>query len=178
MMRAFVAIFLFGVVTMTWGASPAIPVAGSGTKTLGDMKLWFIITSDPEMLVRAWDDPKRQGEPPLNEPAYQEVDVPFALGLLFANCPAGPDGRCNVTVTYRILTPGGDLAVERQDVIVWRDAPPAKDKRELGHCLWKTNPEASDPPGKYVFQAVVTDHVNNKQGIMERTLELRAPQEK
>jgi hypothetical protein len=150
----------------------------SAAKQLGEMNLWFIITGDPVKLIQAWDDPKRKSEPILDEPVFLVPDRTFGLGLIFANCPVGPDGRCHATATYRILTPSGALAMEKQDLTLWRDAPPTKDHRELGQCLWRTNAETTDPLGKYVFQAVVTDHVNNKKVTLERTIELRAKSSK
>jgi hypothetical protein len=58
------------------------------------------------------------------------------------------------------------------DVPVWRDAPPSRDRPELGKGLWRTTSEDSDPLGPYIYRAVVRDNVSGKTVTLERRVSL------
>ena len=139
----------------------------------GAFGAWLVVSSEPRALVREWDDPERTTPPVVREARFVIPEREFGLVVLFTNCAAGPDGNCDVTVDYRILTPDREVAVERRGLTVWRAKPPSADRLELGQCLWATSAEESDPVGTYFFQATVTDHVTKRQITLEKPVELK-----
>ncbi|WP_133303122.1 hypothetical protein [Cupriavidus lacunae] len=84
--------------------------------------------------------------------------------LVFAGCKPGKDGRCNVDVKYRLISPNG-LSNDFGTTPVSRRAAPKPGITELGDSVVTVDFNHEDPAGRYVFVATVTDRVANNRSL-------------
>lgn len=83
----------------------------------------------------------------------------LATFITFKGCQADKAGNCNVTVTYEMHDPSGEL-IGRPTLKVWGNRPrPRPDLVWLSEQSLGLGFTKADPLGTYAIDAVVTDHV-------------------
>jgi hypothetical protein len=145
--------------------------ARGGEGAIGRLSLRLVTVRDPTAYVQAWDSPEGGGALPqaiYTFPRGRE----FGIGVVFADCPPGEDGKCSVVATYSIHTLEGRELVAMRDVPVWLDTPPPAGRWSLGKGLWRTSSEPSDPLGPYLYRATVLDRVSGGSVVLERQVSL------
>jgi hypothetical protein len=141
-------------------------------KSIRRVSVELVVVPEPALFLRAWDEPGRKETPPIPDVRSLTRGSEFGIGVVVSDCPPGRDAKCMMVATYSIRTVDGEELVSMPDVPVWRDAPPSRDRPELGKGLWRTTSEDSDPLGPYIYRAVVRDNVSGKTVTLERRVSL------
>jgi len=97
--------------------------------------------------------------------------APFTATVTLANCRAGAEGRCNVTVDYALLGPDGATVKSSTDCPLWSRSP-RKGAVVLSDTPIRVMFEANDPAGAYVMRATVRDNVAQAAVTLERRFTL------
>jgi len=101
-------------------------------------------------------------------------DAPFLATVTLANCKAGADGRCNVTVDYALLGPDGATKIISQNCPLWTGTP-HKGAVMMAATSAHLQFEATDRAGAYVVRATVRDNVAQAEIVLDRRLTLEEP---
>ncbi|MFC4519069.1 hypothetical protein [Cupriavidus pinatubonensis] len=157
-------VLLYSIRAMAgWIDGNGAPVADSAErKSSGEFGVYLAVTADPKAFVDAWGRP---GKPNLRSAKTVKRGSSVSAVLLFSGCKANSDGRCQVDVKYRLISPDGSS----QDVgtyPVTRRAAPKPRIIELGDAIAQFDFERTDAPGTYRIVAIVTDQYG------KRTLEV------
>jgi hypothetical protein len=127
-------------------------------KSSGDFGVQLLLTDDAKTFRDTWNRP---GTPTLSTTKIVQRGESVSTMLLFSGCKPGKDGRCNVDVKYRLISPNGS-SDDFGPTPVTRRAAPKPGITELGDSVVTVEFTHEDPAGRYVFLATVTDRVANK----------------
>ncbi|QQX89292.1 hypothetical protein JJQ59_37775 (plasmid) [Cupriavidus necator] len=142
-----------------WKDGNGRPVPDSDArKSSGDFGVQLVLTGDAKTFRDTWNRP---GTPILPTTKTVQRGESVSTMLLFAGCKPGKDGRCNVDVKYRLISPNGS-SDDFGTTPVSRRAAPKPGITELGDSVVTLEFNYEEPAGRYVFVATVTDRVANK----------------
>ena len=136
-------------------AAPADPSEAQN----GDFGGKLLLTNDPEGFWREWEKP----EPPTVTTTLRVTQArPVHAMVVFHDCKAGSNGKCDVVVRFEIRRPDGALYDESKTAPAWNSAPAPGHNllASMGSLGFRLEPE--DPLGRYQIFATVTDQVANR----------------
>lgn len=142
-------------------------------RSSGEFGAMLFLTDQPKEFFDAWDRPSAPGYVP-HMHAVSEVrrgGVVAAI-VLFKRCTADSLGSCRSHVHYRVLRPDGSVYGEHQATL-WNAPPPPIQflQRANDHLMFRVEPD--DPPGTYRIEAIVRDHIAEREVSLVRELVVR-----
>lgn len=82
--------------------------------------------------------------------------------VAFNGCTIGSDGKCDLSVKFKLTNPSGALIGESQELELWRrEAPNVKYVLLPGSGYWQLGIDSGDAFGYWLVEAIVTDKNSN-----------------
>ena len=155
---------LFLAVLLCVGAPGYSQAADSSEAKDGPFGGKLMIVDDIAAFWRAWEGPT---PPHIETVSTMTRAAPVFAVLVFHGCAAGPDGNCDVAVTFSVTAPDGSASDEPVNGIALK-GPPAPGMNLLaseGSFGFALEPE--DKYGRYTLRATLTDRVTGKSVTLQ-----------
>lgn len=119
----------------------------------------MLITDDPEGFWREWEQPDT---PTVTTTSRVTLSRPAHAVIVFHDCTAGSNGKCDVVVRFEIRKPDGKLYDKPLDGKAWSEAPAPGHNLLASLATFGFQLEPQDPLGRYQISATLTDRVAGK----------------
>lgn len=146
----------------------------SWRKSAGDFRGMLLISPDPGGFLNEWAKPPSRENPPnlVTTSTAPRGDATGAF-VLFQGCRPNPDGNCDASVDFEVLSPDGSVYASLDDAELWRDKPEvAVPVIQLGVDYMVTLIDPEDPLGRYTVRARLCDQVAER--CIDLTSEMEA----
>jgi len=130
-------------------------------KSIGSFGAEIVLTTDAEGLEERWSTPSET----VNVDSVENVRInePIYAFVVFSGCKPGVAGKCNVSMSFRVLRPDGKVYANTPSMEVWQDkeAPP---KRALALSVQylRVRVEPHEQRGRYTVEVQVRDENSGK----------------
>ncbi|MBX9796308.1 hypothetical protein [Sphingomonas sp.] len=149
-------------------AQIADAAAPSNEARQGDFAAIQISYEDPDRFAREWG--VKTAGAHLSTTRNGVRNKPIFVTVVFANCTADADGRCDVTADIVITDPNGKVYAEHQAVEVWRAPAPARNLLALGAAQLGLRVEPGEPLGGYRVRFTLHDRIAQRDLVTEDVL--------
>ncbi len=127
-------------------------------KSVGNFAVQILLTADEKAFRHTWNT---SSTPPTLH-ATQSVSRGTAISamIVFHGCVATPDGKCDATVSFTLVSPDGKHTPAGSGPL-WID-PPLQDRFSLSNASLTIGFDKTDATGPYKVLATATDNVSGK----------------
>ena len=143
------------------------PVVNSPwAKTEGKFGVTLYLTDNKDEVFKKWLEDTEYVDIDIAEELKVKRNVLVAALIIFSNCTPDKRGLANVTASFAVYGPNGDLYAAREELEVWVNKPVPPDKiLELGVDYMGVAAGKNHPNGLYLVKALVLD--KNSKTIIE-----------
>jgi hypothetical protein len=130
----------------------------------GDFGGKIFATTDPEGFWTQWAKPEN---PTVTTTSRVAQGRPVYVMIVFHDCAAAADGKCNVTAHFEIRRPDGKLYDDPKDGPAWTDKPAPGHNLLASLASMGFRLEAHDPLGRYQVTVTLTDQISHRAITMQ-----------
>jgi hypothetical protein len=125
-------------------------------KAIGAFGAEIVFTTDAEALESRWAIPSDSVT--VDSVESVRINQPISAFVVFSGCKPKVAGKCNVSMTFRVIQPDGKVYANTPSMEVWQDkqAPPEK-ALALSVQYLRVRIESHEQRGRYTVQVEVHD---------------------
>lgn len=130
-------------------------------KSIGSFGAEIVFTTDAESLEERWLTPSES----VNVDSVENVRInePIYAFVVFSGCKPGVAGKCNASMSFRVLRPDGKVYANTPSMEVWQDKePPPNRALALSVQYLRIRIEPHEQRGRYTVEVYVRDENSGK----------------
>lgn len=130
-------------------------------KSRGSFGAEIVFTTDAEVLEERWRTPSETVN--IDSVDHVRVNEPIYAFVVFSGCKPSVAGKCNVSMSFRVLRPDGKVYANTPSMEVWQDkpAPPGR-ALALSVQYLRVRIEPHEQQGRYTVEVQVHDENGGK----------------
>lgn len=136
-------------------------------KAIGHFGAEIIFTTDAEALEKRWATPSDTVH--IDSVDKARINQPISAYIVFSGCKATATGKCDVTMSFRVIQPDGKVYATTPDMEVWQNKNAPGTALALGVQYLRIRIEPHELRGRYTVNVEVRDHNSGKVLVLKRT---------
>jgi hypothetical protein len=138
----------------------------------GSFGALLFLTSDADAFVDQWRNATSTTTLSVVSVSRLQQGAILTAFIVFGGCTADVNSRCNTSVDYELVGPGGESIAKRSKLVLWQDPPPPLGYLQLAPASFRVQMDKTDPTGIYRIRAAIRDSVAARQVTVERAFML------
>jgi len=136
-------------------------------KAIGHFGAEIVFTTDAEQLEKTWATPSDTVH--VDSIDRARINQPISAFIVFSGCQATSTGKCNVSMTFRVIQPDGKVYATTPEMEVWQDKDGPGSALALSVQYLRIRIEPHESRGRYTVYVEVRDNNSGKVLALKKT---------
>jgi hypothetical protein len=136
-------------------------------KAIGHFGAEIIFTTDAKALEKRWATPSDTVH--IDSVDRVGINQPISAFVVFSGCKAKATGKCDVSMTFRVIQPDGKVYATTPEMEVWQDKDAPGTALALSVQYLRIRIEPHESRGRYTVNVEVRDHNSGKVLLLKKT---------